>query len=366
MPQLDKKKEQQFSELVEMTIRLGVLIALIGLSLYILLPFAKMIIWGLLLSIMMFPIYEWLTQKLNGRRKLSVIIIGIILLAVILVPSGLFFDSTIKGVKSVANQLIAGELTIPPPDEQVKEFPFGEEIHQTWTEASENLLIIVKKYETQVAHLGKSLFSTVLGAGLGIVQFLISILISLFLLTMHQRGGKVVKNLFLRFIGPTRGEESYKISIETTRNVARGIIGVAIVQATFLGIGFMLAGVPHPGLWALLCLILTTVQIGPMWVTIPVIIYLFATIEPLAATLWTIYIAAGTLIDNVAKPFVFASGARVPMVVIFVGAIGGLLSLGFMGLFIGAIVVSVGYRLFARWNDDLEIKEAQQATEEAS
>jgi predicted PurR-regulated permease PerM len=124
---------------------------------------------------------------------------------------------------------------------------------------------------------------------------------------------------------------------------------VSFIQATYLGLVFVLAGIPHAGIWALLCFILATVQIGPFLVVIPIIIYSFSTMDTTPAILWSIAMFAGTLIDNILKPILIGKGAPVPMLVIFIGAIGGFLLSGFIGLFTGAIVFSLGYTLFKAW-----------------
>ncbi|MBA7584652.1 hypothetical protein ES708_26609 [subsurface metagenome] len=132
-------------------------------------------------------------------------------------------------------------------------------------------------------------------------------------------------------------------------NVAKGVLGVAIIQSILLGIIFILAGVPYAGLWALLCLFFAVIQVGPIVVTIPVIIYLFASIDPWLAFIWTILIVLASLLDNFLKPILMGKGAPVPMLVIFLGAIGGFIASGFIGLFIGAIILSLGYKLYLGW-----------------
>ena len=138
----------------------------------------------------------------------------------------------------------------------------------------------------------------------------------------------------------------------TIRNVSRGIIGVAFIQATLAGIGFLIAGVPLAGLWALISLFLAIIQIGVTPVLIVVIIYIFSTASTLTAVLLTIWLILVGLSDNILKPLLLGKGAPVPMLVIFLGAIGGFIFSGFMGLFLGAIVLSIGYKLLQAWLDE--------------
>jgi hypothetical protein len=124
----------------------------------------------------------------------------------------------------------------------------------------------------------------------------------------------------------------------TVRSVARGILGVAMIQAVLAGIGFLAVGVPGAGLWALVALFLSVIQLGMLPIGIPIIIYVFYTSEPLVAIIFTVYIVFVGLLDNFLKPLLLGRGVPVPMLIIFIGAIGGFLSAGIVGLFVWLIV----------------------------
>ena len=135
----------------------------------------------------------------------------------------------------------------------------------------------------------------------------------------------------------------------TIRSVARGILGVALIQSLLAGLGFLVIGVPAAGLWALLCLLLAVVQIGILPVLIPVLVYVFSTADTLPAVmflLWSIFVGG---LDNVLKPILLGRGVNVPMAVIFVGAIGGFLLSGIIGLFVGSVILVLGYQVFLVW-----------------
>ena len=135
----------------------------------------------------------------------------------------------------------------------------------------------------------------------------------------------------------------------TIRNVAKGILGVAFIQFVLMGASLVFANVPFAGLWALLVLLFAIVQLPVGIVAIPVIIYLYSAREPLPATLWSVLILLFSMSDNILKPWLMGKGAPVPMLVIFLGAIGGMIMSGFIGLFTGAIVLSLGYKLVTLW-----------------
>ena len=131
--------------------------------------------------------------------------------------------------------------------------------------------------------------------------------------------------------------------------MVKGILGVAIIQGFLAGAGFMVAGVPGAGVWAFLCVFLAIIQIGIAPVAIPVIIYMFYRADTLTAGLLMVWLILVMLSDNFLKPILLGRGAPVPMLVIFLGSIGGFISMGFIGLFIGAVVLSLGFKLFQAW-----------------
>jgi len=135
----------------------------------------------------------------------------------------------------------------------------------------------------------------------------------------------------------------------TVRSVANGILGVALIQSLLAGISFMVVGVPAAGLWALLCLILSIAQIGTAPILIPVVIYLFYNADTFTAVAFLIWSIPLSLIDNILKPILLGRGVKTPMAIIFIGAIGGLLNSGVIGLFIGAVTLALGYELFLLW-----------------
>ncbi|MFB3077591.1 MAG: AI-2E family transporter, partial [Lysobacterales bacterium] len=138
----------------------------------------------------------------------------------------------------------------------------------------------------------------------------------------------------------------------TVRGVARGVIGVAFIQMLLVGLGLGIAGVPWAGLWTFLALLLAIMQIGVAPIMIGAIIYMFTTADTVPAVLFLIYGVFVSAIDNVLKPLLMGRGLDVPMAIILVGTIGGMLTSGIVGLFIGAVVLAVGYKLFMTWLDE--------------
>ena len=208
------------------------------------------------------------------------------------------------------------------------------------------------RFQPQLKAMSLWLMKSATGTALGLVQFALSIIIAGILMANAREGGNMARDLFVRLAGE-RGADFADISKKTVRNVVKGILGVAIIQALLAGTGFLVAGVPAAGLWAFVCLFLAIIQIGIFPVVIPVIIYMFSSADTFTAGLLTGWLILVSLLDNFLKPILLGRGAPVPMLVIFLGAIGGFLSMGFVGLFVGSVILSIGFKLFRVWLDDL-------------
>jgi predicted PurR-regulated permease PerM len=186
------------------------------------------------------------------------------------------------------------------------------------------------------------------GIGLGIIEFIVSIIIAGVMLAYAESGGKAAEQVFIRLAG-RRGQDFVKLTETTIRQVVKGILGVALIQTILASIGFFVAGVPAAGLWTIISLILAIVQIGVGPVVIPLIIYVWSSSDTLTASLFTGWSIMVLVIDNVLKPLLLGKGAPVPMLVIFLGAIGGFIAIGFLGLFLGAVILSLTYKLAVEW-----------------
>ena len=147
------------------------------------------------------------------------------------------------------------------------------------------------------------------------------------------------------------GPRLHKLTIGTIRSVATGVIGVAFIQALLLGVGFAFAGIPMPGLLALIVMLVGILQLPALVISLPAIGFLWwAGADGTTHNLiWTVYLLVAGMADNVLKPLLLGRGVEAPMPVILIGALGGMVSAGIVGLFIGAVVLAVGYQLFMDW-----------------
>ena len=352
----DLRQKETTRLVIDITIKLGVLFLLLAWCFQILFPFISVVFWAMVIAVTLFPLFSGLSRRMNGRRKLAAILIAILSLAIIIIPGIIFTDSLVQGVQVYSKDLQAEDFSIPPPDTSVAEWPLiGNTVYDLWYQASDNFEDTVITYSDQLKAAGSWLLNALMGTGLAFVQYILAIIISGIFLAYSEESGSIVKKLYSKLIGE-RGDEFTNVTELTVRNVSKGVIGVAFIQSFLAGLVFLLAGIPYAGLWALLCLILAIIQIGPGIVIIPVIIYLFTVSATWVAVLWTILLIAVMISDNILKPLLMGKGAPVPTLVIFLGSIGGFITSGFMGLFLGAVVLSLGYKLFMVWVNEVQLE----------
>lgn len=350
---------QQNTSIYDTVIRFIILFLIIAWCLLIMFPFKHIIVWSIVLAIALFPLHNSLSKKMGGRKKLASAIIILFFLIIFIVPAALLTMGLVEEIKVLKASYANNTLTIPPPNENVKDWPVvGNKLFDTWQAASVNLEQTIFKYKDQLLDTGRKLASGVISSTMGVIQILISLIIAGIILAIGG-GGEPIRKFFRKLAGE-KGDEFADITVATVGSVVKGIIGVALILAFMHGIIFLLAGVPFAGIWTLLVFVLCVLQIPVIFVTLPIIVYIFAESGVTTGIIWTVILFVVGLSDNVLKPILLGKGAPVPMIVIFIGVIGGFIFSGFIGLFTGAIIMSIGYKLFIGWinsNDVVLTKE---------
>lgn len=351
------KNQNSNNSIYDTTVRLFILLLIVAWCLLIMYPFVSIILWSLILALAMLPLHRSLAKKMGGRPKLASFIIVFSFLVIIILPTGLLISSLVDEVKEFKVSYENGTLTIPAPAEKVKEWPIiGDKLYNTWQSASVNLEQTIVKYKDQLTEIGTKLAKGILGAASAVIQILVSLIIAGILLVIGGAGESIRK--FFRKLAGDRGDEFADMTVKTVGSVVKGIIGVALILALLHGIILMLAVIPYAGIWTLLIFVLCILQLPVIFVTLPIVVYIFAEMELTPAIIWTVLLLVAGLSDNVLKPLLLGKGAPVPMLVIFIGVIGGFILSGFVGLFTGAIIMSIGYKLFIGWinsnNDEVQ------------
>ena len=335
---------------IEAAIRLGLLMLLAAWCFRIILPFIEPVMWGVIIAVAIFPLFSKLKSALGGRNKLAAVVYTFIALMFLMTPTMMITDSIIISSQSLSEKYDQGQLQIPPPQDNVKEWPLvGEKLHAVWSQASENLQVTIEKYEPQLKQIGEKIIAIAAGAGGGILQFVLSIIISGILVANATGAYNFSLKIFSRLTNDRKGEIFTHLSRDTIRSIAQGVLGIAIIQALLSAIGMYVMDVPAWGLWTLLILVLAVAQLPPLLVLGFVIAYVFSVADTTPAVIFTIYALIVSGSDSFLKPLLLGRGLNTPMVVILLGAIGGMLMSGIIGLFVGAVILALGYELFMEW-----------------
>ena len=335
---------------IEAAIRLGVLLLLAILCFTIITPFVVLVLWGVIIAVAIYPIFTKLKAMLGGRNKLASILYTLIALTILMTPTIMVSNSLIDTSTAIAESYAEGTLDIPPPNDKVKDWPvIGEKTYKLWSGLSSNLQKTLKHYRPQLKEASKTLLSAVAGAGVGILQFVLSIIISGILLANAAGAQEVTRKIFSRLTSAEQGEEYTELSKATIRSVAQGVLGIAVIQAVLSALGMMVMDVPAWGLWSLIILVFAIAQLPPLLVLGFVVAYVFSVAETTPAIIFAIYCLILSASDGFLKPLFLGRGMSTPMLVILLGAIGGMMMSGIIGLFVGAIVLALGYELFMKW-----------------
>jgi predicted PurR-regulated permease PerM len=338
---------------LEASIHIGLAALLAATCILILFPFVPLIAWGIIIAVASYPAFRKLQGALGGRGGTASVVFTLAFLAVLLIPVFLLAQSLIQGIQTLTAHLKDGTLIIPPPPENIGSWPIiGAPLKNLWDTASTNLTDLVVQFGPQIKSFVPGIVSATASVGGTVLQFVIAIIVAGVFLANAEGAFQAMRSLFNRLFGD-KGPEFQELVGSTIRSVTTGILGVAVIQTVCASLGFLVVGLPGAGVWAVIFLIAAVLQVGIV-ILIPAVIYVFATAATTTAVIFLVWCLIVALMDNVLKPILLGRGATVPIAVVFLGAIGGFVVMGIIGLFVGAIVLSVGYKLFLAWLDGSE------------
>jgi predicted PurR-regulated permease PerM len=334
---------------IEVAIRIAVVAGLALWCFEIVEPFVQPVLWAIVIAVAIHPLHRRLARSLGGRPRTAGVIVAVLALIVLLTPTVLLTGSLMETAVELSGELREGEIAVPPPPAAVADWPVvGERLHASWKRASENLESVLQQYAPQLRAVGQWIITTAAATGMGILKFVLSLVLTGVLLGHAEGGRRTADAISTRLIG-ARGPDLTTLAISTIQSVTRGILVVALLQSILVGLGCLVVGLPAAGLWAVLVLLFAIVQLPVLVVTLPLVLYVFSTASTLVAVAFAVWNVAVGLSDNVLKPMLLGRGVEVPMIVIFLGSIGGFVLNGIIGLFIGAVVLALGYNLFVAW-----------------
>ncbi|MFA1562521.1 AI-2E family transporter [Aliivibrio fischeri] len=357
------KLDHNFSnQAIDAFIKISALSVLVLWCFSILKPFLLLMVWGGIIATALYPIVAFFSKKTAlSESKVSIIltVIGVLLLLIPLIALS-------TGIYTSGTELFLGyqdgSIAIPKPKERMQDWPIiGHEAYSFMSLASSNLESLLFKYSTEVKVVAAKAASLVGSLGGGFIQFIVSTIIAGVFMANASKCERAFILITNRLTGK-HGEELIKLSKVTIRSVVQGVIGVAVIQATMAGLGMAVVGISASvlGLWVFLVLVFAIIQLPPILILLPIIFYVFSVDTTTTGVLFAIWCVLVSSSDAILKPILLSRGSHIPIIVILLGALGGMAMSGIVGLFVGAVVLSLTYQMFTVWLKN-EAEETQNA-----
>ena len=338
--------------LLETLIRAGLVLALAMLCFQVFSPFLSLMAWALILAVTLYPLQQSVAAKIGGRQGLAATLLVLLGIAVVIVPTAALMNSLADSVHRLINDVQNNTIRVPPPKKSIAEWPLvGEQLYAFWTKAYTNLPALIQSMQPKIGNLAAAALGFVAGIGGGLLQFVASLAVAGIMMAFGEEGARAIRSIFERVAGAQRGAEFVDLSTATIRAVAKGVLGVAFLQAILVGICLLIAGIPWAGVLAVIVLVLGIAQVPALIGTLPAIAYVWwsGNYGTGAAVLYTVLLIVSGMADNVLKPLMLGRGVDAPMPVILLGALGGMAAGGILGMFVGATLLALGYQIFMGW-----------------
>jgi predicted PurR-regulated permease PerM len=339
-------------KLLDVFIRAGLIFVLAALCYRIFSPFLSLMTWALILAVTLYPAHRKLAHRLGGKQGLAATLLVLAGVVLIVAPTAVLLTSMGDSVHDLVVKVRDQTLEVPAPPPGVAEWPVvGKKAHALWSQAHTDLPSVVQGMQPQFGELAKKALEMVASLAGAELLFLASFIIAGIIMAFGEAGAAATRRIFGRIVGPLRGQEFATLSTATIRAVALGVLGVAFIQAIVVGLVMIIAGVPFAGVLAMVVLVLGIAQAPALLITLPVIawIWISGNYGTGAAVVWTVLLFIAGMLDNVLKPLLLGRGVDAPMPVILLGALGGLASAGILGMFVGAVLLALGYQIFMWW-----------------
>jgi predicted PurR-regulated permease PerM len=345
----ETSEKSGFDQTALTALRLGALLFAVYWCYRIIEPFIPVVLGGAIIAVAVYPMHRKLAARLGNRMKLSAALITLLGLVILTTPVVVLTESLVTSSIDLAANISKGSVHVPPPPEEVQGWPLvGEEVHSNWLLASENLSAALKRFGPQLAALRDGMIAAAGGAGAATLQMFIAIIIAGIFLAAAESSVAGVRAVLNGLVGE-RGPLLLAESETTIRSVARGVLGVAIIESILAAIGMIAAGVPAVGFWTFLILVISIVQVPPLLVLAPLVVYALSTAGAFGSTVFIICSALAIAVDTFLKPVLLGRTADSPMLVILLGAIGGMMLWGIAGLFVGAVLLVLCWEGLKFW-----------------
>lgn len=356
--QTNKNSNSKTASLFDSAIKLAVIAVMAVITFRIIQPFIIPVTWGVIIAVTINPFINIVIKKTGLSRKMASTLFALLVIAALVVPSILLVSISIDTVQEVSSRVESGTLVVPSPPSKVAEWPvIGEPLYKAWNLASANLDAALNHFGPQLKEAAILILGKAGGGVKDVLMFVISIVIAAVLLITAEKGSNAATKVISRFAGE-KGPSLQALATATIRGVMLGVIGVAVIQSVLSAIGMVIVGVPAAGLWAALVLILAVIQLPPIIILGPIAAWVFTFTSTGPAVIFLVWVIIVSACDGFLKPVLMGRGVDAPMLVILLGALGGMMLSGIIGLFVGAIIVAISYTLFMAWLEDQEEKES--------
>jgi len=232
----------------------------------------------------------------------------------------------------------------------VEEWPVvGEKLFARWSAASLDLEATLTRLSPQIEKLSVALLKRLGGSLASALMFVVSLIIAGGFMAYAESSAAIAHRFLIRVGGVQPDGEWSSLTVATVRNVLQGVVGVAFIQTALVALGLFVAGVPGAPIWSAIVLFLAIAQLPPLIILLPIMAYVFSSAGTTTAVIFMVYELVAGASDSFLKPLLMGRGLDIPMPIILIGAIGGMIAAGIVGLFAGAVVLSIWYKLFGLW-----------------
>jgi len=352
------------SDLTRTTLAVLFVGGLIAACFWILRPFLPAIIWATTLVVATWPIMLRVQRRLWNRRALAVAVMTLALLFVFVVPFWLAITTIADNFDRIVewgNSLVAFKLPAPPTWLSGVPF-FGERTAQFWENiAASGIDPLVAKAAPYAGGVASWFVAVLGGLGIVLVQFLLTIAVAAIMYANGEYAASAARRFGHRLAGE-RGEQSVLLAGQAIRSVALGVVVTALAQSVLGGVGIALAGMPLAAVLTAVMFMLCIAQLGPLPILVPAVIWLYWSGDSGWGTFLLVWSVLLSTFDSVLRPLLIRVGAHLPLVLLLAGVIGGLIAFGLVGIFLGPVVLAVGYTLLQSWMAEATIDGDKVAT----
>lgn len=347
------KREEKVNLVVDISIKLALLAIVIYISYLIAKPFLGIIMGGVIIAVSLSPTIGKLEQTFRNR-KMVIITFMMMILAGLIFLTYLFSDYAVDSAFTLKRAVKDGTISIPLPTENVKEWPFiGNKVYTFWQSISVDFRETLTPYSDEIRKVAKFLLLALTKGFATIFLFMGSIIIATVFLIYQEKAVTFYHNILRRLVGE-RSQEWASLSASTVRSVTVGVLGVAVFEALLSLVGLLVMDVPFAIVWAAIIFFLTMIQVSTMIVVVPIIAYVLFQNIGVPEIIFSLYFFLVGMSNSVLRAMLIGRGVNIPTIVILIGAIGGMILMGFLGLFLGAVIFTLFYKLFDLWINETQ------------